>query len=292
MATAEVGNGSVSRTRIWALASELRLLKAGMADMQGRLDSLLIEIGAELRQSIADGDVVAETLPEQQDDAQLTEIVETLPQLVVASEEAPSQAPTEIEPFAEIEQAAPIADEPVQTDVVEGPAVVESIEPAAQIETIEMAETVVATDDASLVAAAPAIEIAEVVALAETVAEVPVAETPVTGIVAETIVEIPAAVSEIVAEPIAVEAQATETPAIVVEMPANVVVLAERRPAPRKARSAVVRAGRWAAVITLIAIFAAAAATGTGFAGNGELIAATKVCAFAGELCSIMMGIP
>ena len=51
MATTVLGDDSVPKTKFQALAGELRLLKSGMADMQGRLDALLIEIGTELEQA-------------------------------------------------------------------------------------------------------------------------------------------------------------------------------------------------------------------------------------------------
>ena len=43
------------------------LLKSGMADMQGRLDALLIEIGTELEQVCKAGEPTAEVLPDRQD---------------------------------------------------------------------------------------------------------------------------------------------------------------------------------------------------------------------------------
>ena len=54
MTTAEFGNGSVPMARMEAVVSELRLLKSGMADMQGRLEALLIEIGTELQHGRAE----------------------------------------------------------------------------------------------------------------------------------------------------------------------------------------------------------------------------------------------
>ena len=60
MAIAGLGNGGICRTKIEALASELRLLKCGMADMQGRLDALLIEIGAELQAAPIESEPAAE----------------------------------------------------------------------------------------------------------------------------------------------------------------------------------------------------------------------------------------
>ena len=69
-------------------------------------------------------------------------------------------------------------------------------------------------------------------------------------------------------------------------------VLAERRAEPRKGRSVIARTARWAAAIVLIVMAAAVAATGTGFAGNGELLTIKSVCAIAGETCSIVLGMP
>jgi len=60
MAIAGLGNGGICRTKIEALASELRLLKCGMVDMQGRLDVLLIEIGAELQAAPIESEPAAE----------------------------------------------------------------------------------------------------------------------------------------------------------------------------------------------------------------------------------------
>ena len=101
----------------------------------------------------------------------------------------------------------------------------------------------------------------------------------------------PAVSADLVAEPIAAEAQTVEMPAAAT-LADNVVVLAERRAEPRKGRSVIARTARWAAAIVLIVMAAAVAATGTGFAGNGELLTIKNVCAIAGETCSIVLGMP
>ena len=71
----------------------------------------------------------------------------------------------------------------------------------------------------------------------------------------------------------------------------NIIVLAEHRETSGKRRGVIAHTARWAAAIALIATVAAVAATGTGFAGNGELII-KSVCAIASEGCSLPLGMP
>ena len=141
-------------------------------------------------------------------------------------------------------------------------ALVETVSPAMEIETVEaigIADTTVATEAAAVEPVVPAAEI----------------ETTATDSEAT-----PATSADLVAEPIAVEAQTADTP-VAATLPDNVVVLAERRAEPRKGRSVIARTARWAAAIVLIVMAAAIAATGTGFAGNGEFLTIKDVCAIA-----------
>ena len=275
MATTEVGNRSVPVTRMEALANELRLLKCAMADMQGRLDTVLIEIGAELEHVHAKAEPSSATAPEWHE-----------PQVI-------AERPADIEPAirADTQLLSPthaIEEQPIDDLFVDA-------EPEAQIETTETAiASVVEACESNLPAIEPAgIELADIAAPAET-AE-PATETPAIAEAAETATEIvtePIALADIAAEPLAeavAEPLTAGTQAI--ETLSTVVVLADRRTKPRKTQSAIDRVGRWAAIIALIAI-AAAVATGTGLAGHGELLTVSRVCALSGEVCSIVPGIP
>ena len=255
MATTVLGDDSVPKTKFQALAGELRLWKSGMADMQGRLDALLIEIGTELEQVRNDSEPTGEVLPDRQD-VEDTVVVEVAPASAGSLPEAEVAAVAD-EPVKEINQEQVAAAEvaPTETD---------------PIDTIEVIEATVSPDveiiePTTAVAEVTTAETAEAVVLAE-----PVAETAETA---------PTATADAVAEP------ATATPD-------NVVVLADRRAESRKGRGVVARTARWAAAIVLIVMAAAIAATGTGFAGNGEFLTIKDVCAIASDVCSIVPGIP
>jgi hypothetical protein len=278
MATTVLGDDSVPKTKFQALAGELRLLKSGMADMQGRLDALLIEIGTELGQVCKTGEPTGEVLPDGQE-------VEVAP---AVAESLPEGADAEAAIVAEAELPAPASDETASSDIDSQEAivatteatVVETTSPVMQIETVEavgIADTSVATEVAAVEPVAAGAEIADIAVPAE----VPAIEMTAT----------PATSADPVAQPIAVEAQTADTP--VAATPAdNVVVLAERRAAPRKGRSVIAQTARWAAVIALIVMAAAITATGRGFAGNGELLTLNDLCAIASDVCAIVSGIP
>jgi hypothetical protein len=262
MATTVLGDDSVPKTKFQALAGELRLLKSGMADMQGRLDALLIEIGTELEQVRNDSEPTGEVLPDRQD-VEDTVVVEVAP----ASAGSPEVAAEAIT----ITEVAAVADEPV-TEINPEQVAAAEVAPIETdpIDTIEVIEATVSPDveiiePTTAVAEVTTAETAEAVVLAE-----PVAETAQTA---------PTATADAVAEP------ATATPD-------NVVVLADRRAESRKGRGVVARTARWAAAIVLIVMAVAIAATGTGFAGNGEFLTIKDVCAIASDVCSIVPGIP
>ena len=94
MATTVLGDGSVPKTKFQALAGELRVLKSGMADMQGRLDALLIEIGTELEQACNDSEPTAEVLPDRQDveDAVIIEVAPATADPLPEAEMAPKRS--------------------------------------------------------------------------------------------------------------------------------------------------------------------------------------------------------
>ena len=276
MATTVLGDDSVPKTKFQALAGELRLLKSGMADMHSRLDALLIEIGTEFEQACKAGEPTAEVLPDRQDveDAVVVEIAPAIAEL-------PEGADAETAIAAEPESPALVTDATVSSDIDSEEAIVatteatlvETVSPAMEIETVEaigIVDTTVTTEPAAVEPVVPAAEI----------------ETTATDSAAT-----PATSADLVAEPIAVEAQTADTP-VAATLPDNVVVLAERRAEPRKGRSVIARTARWAAAIVLIVMAAAIAATGTGFAGNGEFLTIKDVCAIASDVCSIVPGIP
>lgn len=110
MAIAGLGNGGVPTTKIEALAGELRLLKCGLADMQGRLDALLVEIDAELQGAQSEGEPAVE----------VTEVVAE-----IASEPA----------IAEIAEVTVPAGPTVETQsVVDAIPTVDGSEPVAPVE--------------------------------------------------------------------------------------------------------------------------------------------------------------
>lgn len=295
MATTQAGNGIVPVTRMQSLAGELRLLQSAMADMQGRLDALLAEIGAGFEHASAASETRA--LPEQAGDAEP-------PQAVEIAEIVAANAPVEVQPAsetgmdleqvdaelattAETELPAPIAQEPELDCASDEPVI--AVEMPAGEETILAA----ATDAEAAETIAPSVETAEAASIeAQDIAVIvePTSETPAIAEAAETTAETPAETITLVEVP--AEALATKAEVVPQTLSTNVVVLAGRRRAPRKTRTVASRVGRWAAVIALIAIVVAVAATGTGFAGNGQFLIVKDVCALAGDVCSIMPGIP
>lgn len=288
MATTVLGDDSVPKTKFQALAGELRMLKSGMADMQGRLDALLIEIGTELEQACNDSEPTAEVLPDRQDVEEAPAVAEPLPE----------GAHAEAAIAAEAELPAPVTDETVSSNIDSEEAIVattettlvEAASPVMEIETVEAigaADTSVATEVAVVEPVAPTAEMADIAVPAEVAVE----STGAIETTASDSEAAPAASADLVVEPIAVEAQMAETP-VAATLPENVVVLAERRAEPRKGRGVIARTARWAAAIVLIVMAAAITATGTGFAGNGELLTIKDVCAIAGDVCSIVPGIP
>ncbi len=277
MATTVLGDDSVPKTKFQALAGELRLLKSGMADMQGRLDALLIEIGTELEQVRSDSEPTGEVLPDRQD-VEDAVVVEVAP----ASADALIEAEVAAEAIT-ITEVAAVADEPA-TEINPEQVAAAEIAPTVTdpIDTIESIEATVSPDveiiePTTAVAEVTTAETAEVVVLAEPVAET--VETAQVAATADSSEMAPTATTDAVAEP-------------ATAMPDNVVVLAERRAEPRKGRGVVARTARWAAAIVLIVMAAAIAATGTGFAGNGEFLTIKDVCAIASDVCSIVPGIP
>jgi hypothetical protein len=138
MAIAGLGNGGVSTTKIEALAGELRLLKCGMADMQGRLDALLIEIGAEAQAAQIESEPVAavhEAIDSEATFATETDLFSlsldvTAPiaePMVEAVEAAQTDAvePVEIDHAAAVLEVAII--EPAQAEIVDAAAPAEPI---------------------------------------------------------------------------------------------------------------------------------------------------------------------
>jgi hypothetical protein len=296
MATTVLGDDSVPKTKFQALAGELRLLKSGMADMQGRLDALLVEIGTELEQVRKDSEPTAEVLPHRQnvENAVIIEVAsahaDLPPEAEVAAEAIviAESADAEADIAAQAESPELVTDETVSSGADSNETIVatteatlvEAASPVMEIETVEaigIADTSVAIEVEAVEPVSPTAEIADIAAPAELAAEGTVA-TETTAIDCEAT---PAS-ADPVAEPIAAE----------VTLPDNVVVLAERRAAPRKGRSVIARTARWAAAIVLIVMAAAIAATGTGFAGNGEFLTIKDVCAIAADVCSIVPGIP
>jgi hypothetical protein len=277
MATTVLGDDSVPKTKFQALAGELRLLKSGMADMQGRLDALLIEIGTELEQVCKAGEPTAQVLPDRQD-VEDAVVVEVAPAIADSLPEA--EAAAEAISIAEV---AAVADEPV-TEINPEQVAAGEVAPIETdpIDTIEVIEATVSPDveiidPTTAVAEVTRAETAEVVVPAEPVAET--AETVQVAAIADSSETAPTTMADVVAESAAA-------------LPDNVVVLAERCAEPCKGRSVIARTARWAAAIVLIVMAAAIAATGTGFAGNGEFLTIKDVCAIASDVCSIVPGIP
>jgi hypothetical protein len=287
MAIAGLGNGCIPATKIEALAHQLRFLISGMADLQGRLDTLLSEIDAELQQAQADSEPAAEVVVDVQAVAEAGVVAAVASEPVVAEVPAAPEAETVVEVMqvAEASEASEIEAVVVAEPIVE-------LTEAAQSETIAPVETADAAAVLEFSAIEPAavetavVEIAEVIAPVEAVAETP---TVVDAIPTVASTE-PVAHVAVWAEPVAPAAEQIDAPAA--KLPGqNVVVLAEHRERAGKRRGVIARTARWAAAIALIATVAAVAATGTGFAGNGELIL-KNVCTIAGEGCSITLGMP
>ena len=92
MAIAGLGNGGVPTTNIKALAGELRFLKCGLADMQGRLDALLSEIGAELQGVQGESEPAAEVLADLFATNQVITVAE------IASEPVMAEVPPRLRP--------------------------------------------------------------------------------------------------------------------------------------------------------------------------------------------------
>ena len=273
MAIAGLGNGGVPTTNIKALAGELRFLKCGLADMQGRLDALLSEIGAELQGVQGESEPAAEVLADLFATNQVITVAEIASEPVMA--EVPAAPETEVAVEAvEIETRA-VADAILET--------VEATQPE-MIAPVEIADAATAVEPTAVETAV--VEIAEVAVPAETIADAP---TLVDAIPTVDSTE-PVASVEVWSEPVVPVAEQVDTPAA--ELPGqNVEVLAEHRAQVGKRRGVIARTARWAAAIALIATVAAVAAAGTGFAGNGELLI-KSVCAIAGEGCSITLGMP
>ena len=159
MATTVLGDDSVPKTKFQALAGELRLLKSGMADMQGRLDALLIEIGTELEQVRSDSEPTGEVLPDRQDveDAVVVEVAPASADALIEAEVAAEAITiTEVaavadEPVTEInpEQVAAAEVAPIETDPIDTIEVIEAtvfpdveiIEPTTAVAEVTTAET-------------------------------------------------------------------------------------------------------------------------------------------------------
>lgn len=131
--------GVVPTTKIEALAHELRLLKSGMADVQGRLDALLSEVDGELQGTqvesepamaeAADGDAAPATEPDlfslSVDVATPAEPIAETPSVIDAIPAVDSTEPVAhvevwaeaVEPAAE-QVDAPVAETPGQNVVV------------------------------------------------------------------------------------------------------------------------------------------------------------------------------
>lgn len=322
MSTARAESHGVPVARMEAFIEELRLVKAGIADMQGRLDNILNELAAEIqpvpdirteeapeadRPAPAEIAVEAEAVGEPAPLAaapisgdQLT-LIRGIDEAAVAAlrdrdiiafagiaalsaDDVAALGETlgdarRISKECWIEQAALLADGIATAHA----RTIESAADAAvdaQAEIIVPAEATADTAPAETVEAAP-VEQANVAMLIPQVAEMPAVETPAVEIVAA-------------AEPVPSPAEKSgDASTSLVPVSSNVIVLAERRSRPiRTARSAIVRAGRWAAVIALIAMAVAIAAAGTGLAsGQGELLPLKRGCAYLLDICSLLPGI-
>jgi len=244
----------------------LRFLKCGLADMQGRLDALLSEIGAELQQPQGEREPAAGLLAD-----------------VPHAQETEAVAAIAIEPAIAETLAAPDAE--IALEVIEVPAASEAVE----IDAIVVAEpTVEVVEPAQAEAAVEPVqaEIAEVAVAAEPTAQTQsVVDAIPTVDSSEPVVPVEVWSEAVVPAAAQVDAAAAQLPG------RNVVVLAEHREKIGKRRGVIARTARWAAAIALIATVAAVAAAGTGFAGNGELLI-KSVCAIAGDGCSVTLGMP
>jgi hypothetical protein len=257
--------GSVPTTKIEALANELRFLKPRMADMQGRLDTLLIEIDGELQGAQSESEPVAATVVD-----------------------VPAAAEAEAVTEAVVAEAAEVASEPALAEP--------EVEPA--VEAIETPEVVGAGEIEAIVVTAPSAELVEaaqtdaIVVSSDEPAPIETADVPAP---AEPIAETPAAVEAVASvdsvEPATHVAVWAEDIAPAETRGQNVVVLAEHRAIAGKRRGVIARTARWAVAMALLATIAAVAATGTGFAGNADLLI-KSVCAIAGDGCSTAIRMP
>jgi hypothetical protein len=259
MAIAGLGNGGVPTTNIEALAGELRFLKSGMADLQGRLDALLSRLDGEPQGAQVESDAVAEVA--------VADLFAIEPAIAVAEVAVEAAEVSEIETPA-VAEAIVATVEPAQPEV---------IAPVEIADTATMPETAII----ELAALEPvAAEVASVAVPAEAVVE--------TTSVADAAPTEPVAAVEVWAEPVVPVAEQVDAPAA--ELPGqSIVVLAEHREKVGARRGVIARTARWAAAIAMIATIAAVAATGTGFAANGDLLI-KGVCAIAGEGCSTVLG--
>ncbi|KAB2920559.1 MAG: hypothetical protein F9K29_01605 [Hyphomicrobiaceae bacterium] len=356
MSTALAESHGVPVARMEAFIEELRLVKAGIAEMQGRLDYILNELAAEIRSEL---DIQGEEAPEA-DRPPPAEIVQ--PEGVA---DMPVEAPALRDTAAGPAEALPVAAETaIAIETICKPApvsgdqlpLVRGIDEAAVaaladrgvttfagiaalsaddvaaigqllgdarriskecwIEQAALLADGVATAharsientahtavDASPEAVVPAGAAGDVVPRAEIdaaqaerasiamlvpkVADVPVAETPAAEIVTAAELVLGSADKS-------ADVPASDASTSLVPVPANVIVLAERRNRPvRTARSVAIRAGRWAAVITLIAMAVAIAAAGSGLAsGQRELLPLKRGCAYLMDICSLLPGMP
>jgi hypothetical protein len=296
MATTVVG-GTDAAARFAAIAGELRLLKSAMSDMQGRLDSFLVEIGSQLNSpaEVGSGDEALEP----QDEATSAVVIEAIQADAPAAGfaeaadlvQAEAEIDTCLEPIASSEVVTIDAVDAAQDEItVTETAAAEAIESEMQFE-VPVASEIEITEPIAPISVS---DLGLEAAVAESTAEIAVAAE-----VAE--VETDAAALPISAPIAAVELSPGPQVSDTTALSGNVIALAERRVTPRAGRSAIVRAGRWAAAITLIVGVAALAAAGTGFAGqfaghlvgHGELLLTAKhICAPAGEFCSLVLGTP
>jgi len=262
MPTTDSGN-IVPMTRMEALASELRLLQSTMTDMQGRLEALLADISTELRTAPAAEVPSSVAIPEAEGE------IEIVSQPLAVEPEAPGDAfvATTAEPAHLVAEGEPVstdalalAETPLETPTaaVESPVVdieasqaaietsvaseAQAVEPGVVSAEVETEMMPVATEAAETVEATQAAQAAEI--LAEPVVEAAAATDivePASDVAAEPAVLAPSQLgaAAVAAEPVDAE--------VAVVLPKNAIVLAERRSAPRKSRTVVVRAGRWAA---------------------------------------------
>jgi hypothetical protein len=268
MTTTGVVGGNFAAARIAALADELRLLKSSMADMQGRLDGLLHEIGSALAAPEISATEAAIAEPQALIDAEDERMIaHTEPVLAAEGWDADAdQDEAEVSVGAlEPAHAAIAQPEIIDTEIM----TVEGLEPSAELEATLDAEAVT-TEAVEHSAEATSIG-SDIVADAASNSEAIQALQPIAG-------------TELAADAVAVEASS-----------AKVIALAEHR-SVRARRGVVARAGRWAAVIALIAVVAAVAAqtgfagaAGMNFAGPSELLTLDDLCLSAGDTCVLML---